>query len=118
MSYDQTHWIPIQQRRPLPTFYYHEHFLEMLDFVERHYGHVLLAPHAALIDEFRELPREAQCLYVRLVNRKGRVFATNRLRYPELGRIEPHQATLREHHWVGTPDAEHYADVLRFLTRN
>lgn len=118
MSYDQTHWIPIQQRRPLPTFYYHEHFLEMLDFVERHYTHVLLDSHATFINEFRELPREAQCLYVRLVNRKGRVFATNRLRYPELGRIEPHLARLREQQWVGTPDADHYADVLRFLTRN
>ena len=33
MTYDQTHWIPVQRREPLPTFYYHEHFVEMLDFV-------------------------------------------------------------------------------------
>jgi DNA polymerase-3 subunit epsilon len=118
VSYDQTHWIPVQQRRPLPTFYYHEHFLEMLDFVERHYAHVLLDTHVAFLDEFRELPREAQCLYVRLVNRKGRVFATNRLRYPELGQIGPLLATLREDRWIGTPDVHHYAEVLRFLTRN
>ena len=41
VTYDQTHWIPVQRREPLPTFYYHEHFVEMLDFVVEHYAHVL-----------------------------------------------------------------------------
>ncbi|MDH3336283.1 MAG: exonuclease domain-containing protein [Gammaproteobacteria bacterium] len=117
MSYDQTHWIPVQQRRPLPTFYYHGHFLEMLDFVDRHYAHVLLDSHVAFLDDFRALPRKAQCLYVRLVNRKGRVFAANRLRYPEIGSTWPIVQTLRERGWVGTPDASHYHDILGFLTK-
>ena len=85
MNYDQTHWVPVQQRRPLPTFYYHEHFVEMLEFVGEHYKHALFDTHIAFLNEFKDLSREAQCLYVRLVNRKGRIFAVNRLRYPELG---------------------------------
>ena len=80
MTYDQTHWIPVQQRRPLPTFYYHEHFIEMLDFVGRHYAHALLKQHVDFINDFNRLPDNAQRLYVRLVNRKGRLFASNRLR--------------------------------------
>jgi DNA polymerase-3 subunit epsilon len=117
MTFDQTHWVPVQQRRPLPTFYYHEHFVELLDFVTRHYAHVLLAEHVRFIEEFRALPRAAQCLYVRLVNRKGRVFARNRIRYPELGDIGPLVDTLFANDWTALPGPEHFEDVLAFLTR-
>ena len=117
MTFDQTHWISRRQTRALPTFYYHEHFVEMLEFVTRHYAHALLAEHADFIDDFRKLPKEAQCLYVRLVNRKGRVFARDRIRYPELGRSGPLLETLQSAGWIGTPDAGHFEDVLGFLTR-
>ena len=117
MSFDQTHWVPVQQRRPLPTFYYHEHFLEMLDFVAQHYAHVLLESHLQYLREFRDLPRDAQCLYVRLVNRKGRLFAANRLRYPELGDTAQLIGILRAHGWAEAPTEKHYREVLGFLTR-
>ena len=117
MTFDQTHWVPTQQRRPLPTFYYHEHFLEMLDFVAKHYAHAFEERHVRFVDDFRRLPREAQCLYVRLVNRKGRVFARNRLRYPELGDHGPLLTTLAEQGWIGFPDAHHFDEVIGFLTR-
>ena len=103
--------------RPLPTFYYHEHFIEMLDFVMRHYAHALREEHVRFAEDFRALSRDAQRLYVRLVNRKGRVFARNRIRYPELGRSEPLVAELQRGSWVGAPDASHIDDVLGFLTR-
>jgi len=90
----------------------------MLDFVAKHYAHVLLDSNVAFIEEFQQLPREAQCLYVRLVNRKGRVFAINRLRYPELGDCRPLLETLREYGWVGSPRVRHFADVLGFLTKS
>ncbi len=118
MTLDQTHWIPVQQRRPLPTFYYHEHFVEMLEFVASHYAHVLLDQHIRFLDEFRQLPRDAQCLYVRLVNRKGRIFAKSRIRYPELGNQRPLLDTLLRGGWVGRPDCSHFDDVLKFLTRS
>ncbi|MEJ2273725.1 MAG: exonuclease domain-containing protein [Woeseiaceae bacterium] len=117
MDYDQTHWIPAQRRQPLPTFYYHEHFMEMLDFVAEHYAHVLLERHAGFIRDFRSLSRECQCLYVRLVNRKGRLFARNRLRYPELGSLDPLLDTLANDGWVGAPGTQHFEEILGFLTR-
>ena len=101
--YDQTHWTPAQRRQPLPTFYYHEHFVELLDFVQQHYAHVLLAEHVHFLRDFRALSRDAQCLYVRLVNRKGAVFARNKLRYPELGDLAPIVDELREADWVRNP---------------
>ncbi len=118
MTYDQTHWVPVQRRGPLPTFYYHEHFIEMLDFVAEHYAHAFLRPHADFVEDFRQLPKEAQCLYVRLVNRKGRVFARNRLRYPELGDLQPVLDRLADQRWVRIPAAEHFGEMLDFLTRD
>ena len=118
MDYDQTHWAPAQRRQPLPTFYYHGHFVEMLDFVSEQYAHVLLEEHVAFISDFRTLSREAQCLYVRLANRKGRLFARNKLRYPELGNLEPLLQALLSAGWVGTPHSLHFDEVLGFLTRS
>ena len=118
MTYDQSHWVPVQQKRPLPTFYYHGHFVEMLDFVEAHYSHVLLDEHVGFINDFRKLPRDAQCLYVRLVNRKGRIFARRKIRYPELGDTGPLIDALSAGDWVEGPGSGHLADMLAFLTRS
>ena len=104
--------------RELPTFYYHTHFLELLDFVSRHYQHVLNEDHAELIRTFKGLDPDAQRLYVRLANRKGRIFAINRLRYPEIGPLCGPLEQLRLVGWVGSPGAELFEDVLSFLTRD
>jgi hypothetical protein len=117
LDYDQSHWAPAQRKGTLPTFYYHDHFLEVLDFVECHYAHVLLAEHVDFIQDFRVLPKQAQCLYVRLVNRKGRLFARNRLRYPELGDLSPVVERLQRGGWVSAPGETHFHDILEFLTR-
>ncbi len=118
MTYDQTHWVPVQRRGPLPTFYYHEHFIEMLEFVAAHYAHAFDTGHAAFVEDFRALPRDAQCLYVRLVNRKGQVFSRNRLSYPELGELPPLLEALQSGGWIVAPGAEHFDEMLGFLTRD
>ena len=108
---------PGGRQRELPTFYYHSHFVEMMEFVEASYGHVLLAEHIAFLRDFERLPRDAQCLYVRLVNRKGNVFASNRLKYPELGDTQALVAILRDHGWLEQPSDAHFDELLHFLTR-
>ena len=117
MDFDQTYWVPVRRRQPLSTFYYHEHFIELLDFVEQYYSHALLDVHIDALREFRRLPRNAQCLYVRLVNRKGRVFSRSRLRYPELGNVDVPLADLARENWVGPPQNAHFDSVLAHLTR-
>ena len=64
--FDQTHWVPVQQRQPLPTFYYHAHFLELVDFVAGHYAHAFLDEHVRFVEEFRALPGLVQKYYVKL----------------------------------------------------
>ncbi|MDJ0940160.1 MAG: exonuclease domain-containing protein [Woeseiaceae bacterium] len=103
--------------RDLPTFYYHGHFVEMLGFVGDHYAHVLDEPHHRFLDDYKALGHEAQCLYVRLANRKGRVFAGKGLRYPELGELPRLLDELRETDWLGAPQAEHFGDLLGHLNR-
>jgi DNA polymerase-3 subunit epsilon len=90
----------------------------MLDFVSEHYAHVFLEEHARFVSRFRALSRNAQCLYVRLVNRKGRLFAVDKLRYPELGELAPLLSSLQEGGWIARPGAEHLDEVLSFLTRS
>ncbi len=118
MDFDQTDMRPPRRQKDLPTYYYHEHFLEMLDFVVEHYDHVLAPQHRTVVRKFRALTLDEQRLYVRLVNRKGRVFDAGKLRYPELGAMPPLLAALRSGGWLETPQAEHFDAVLKFLTRS
>ncbi len=117
MDFDQTEVQRGRPRRQLPTFYYHTHFLEVLDFVGAHYEHVLNAAHRGFIADYRRLPLGAQRLYVRLVNRKGRLFAASRLRYSEIDDLPGALEALRDGGFVRAPDDAHFGDVLRFLTR-
>ncbi|MGI9199992.1 MAG: exonuclease domain-containing protein [Woeseiaceae bacterium] len=116
-EFDQTISSGGPPRKELPAFYYLENFLEMLDFLEEKYDHVLEAKHSSFLANFRDLSLHGQALYVRMVNRKGRVFAVTRLRYPEIGSVGEPLAELRAAGLVDSPDTEHFEDVLHFLTK-
>ena len=71
----------------LPTYYYLDHFKEMLSFVEGTYASVLDAEHHDFIQRFRALTSDEQCLFVRMTNRRGDVFCASHLRYAEIGDV-------------------------------
>lgn len=102
----------------LPAFYYHQHFLELLNFLSANYVHVLSPQELDLVNQFRALSLPAQRLYVRLANRKGRIFAIPSLRYPEIGLLAEPLEELRQRGWVCSPGDELYQDVLRFLSKS
>ena len=101
----------------LPDFYYHAHFSELIDFVATHYAHALRAADREFIAAFAGLSHAAQCLYVRLVNRKGRVFGVGKLRYRELGDPGPLIAELDAAGFVARPQARDFDALLAALTR-
>ena len=68
----------------LPLYYYHDHFREMIATVVKHYDHIIDAGHRAFIQRFDALSRDAQCLFVRMVNRRGQVFHRKTLSYAEI----------------------------------
>jgi hypothetical protein len=71
----------------LPPHYYRDNFLALCTTVEEQYGDLLTAGECGLLETFRALDFDAQCLYVRLVSRVGPWFRESRLSYPELGAI-------------------------------
>jgi DNA polymerase-3 subunit epsilon len=72
----------------LPAYYYLEHFSEMLEFVQRIYGPILGADHHAFIARFESLSRDARCLLIRMVNRRGAIFDRSSFNYPEIADVE------------------------------
>ena len=72
----------------LPVYYYLDHFVEMLQFVERTYGEILTAEHRAFIARFHGLSKDARCLLIRMVNRRGAIFNRRLFKYAEISDIE------------------------------
>ncbi len=110
---------PVPPRTPviLPSRYYFDHFDEMLTFVESGYGHVLESTHSTFIKDFRSLNVDAACLYVRLANRKGRVFYRDSLRYEEISSLDGAVAELLERRFIRLPVPGDYANLLSLKTR-
>lgn len=78
----------------LPTYYYHENFLKLVQHVNTLYRDLLTMAELNFIDTFLSLPDNAQQLYVRLLCRKGDIFRFEKLNYPEIPEIVSAAAAL------------------------
>jgi DNA polymerase-3 subunit epsilon len=76
------------KRPDLPVYYYHDHFIEMLAFVRTTYGSILTDEHDAFVARFQRLSKDAQCLLVRMVNRRGTIFNRSLFKYDEISDLE------------------------------
>ena len=72
----------------LSPYYYLGNYVELIDTVETQYGDLLLPAEQGLIANFRALSHAGQCLYVRLVSRRGPLFRVEKLKYDEIGCLE------------------------------
>lgn len=97
--------------------YYLDHFREMIGFVREKYEHAFEPCHLRFLEDFDSMGTEAQCLYVRFVNRKGRIFHRKSLRYEEIEDFGAAVSTLREGGFVRDPDPRDFADLLTMQTR-
>ena len=73
-----------RQKVLLTPRYYLDNFQYVLDFVERLYGGLLNEAEWDFVRQFKTLSVDAQCLYVRISNRKGLFFRVNKLQYREI----------------------------------
>jgi hypothetical protein len=65
----------LRMKRPdLPVYYYHDHFVEMPAFVRATYGSILTDEHDVFVNRFEHLSKDAECLLIRMVNRRGTIF--------------------------------------------
>ena len=72
----------------LPQKYYHQYFIEVIAFVQKHSAHLMGPEEEQFILDFNKLSMDAQCLFIRLSNRKGPYFRLDKLKYDEISSIE------------------------------
>ena len=77
-------------KQPIPdlsTFYYWENFNYVLGYVKKQYQNLLSDSEILFIQEFENLSKESQCLYLRLASRRALWFREEKLTYVEISNI-------------------------------
>ncbi|MGR5143426.1 VRR-NUC domain-containing protein [Photobacterium sp. DNB23_23_1] len=69
----------------LPETYYRDNFLCLINTVNNLYGDLLSRQEKNWYDSFHDLSKASQCLYIRLLTRKGPYFRSDKIHYPEIG---------------------------------
>src|SRR6266403_1690375 len=109
----------LRMKRPdLPVYYYHDHFVEMLSFVRMTYGPILTDEHDAFVLRFQNLSKDAQCLLIRMVNRRGAIFNRTLFRYTEIFDVERAADDLLACGQARTLKAEDYAAFVACLPKD
>ncbi|WP_416864928.1 MAG: VRR-NUC domain-containing protein [Imperialibacter sp.] len=99
--------------------YYHDNFLYVLAHVERLYASFLTPFETGFLSEFRALSISAQCLYIRMANRKGRFFRPSKLIYAEIKDTATAWQELHKNGFISSPvvnDEWDALDLVRLFT--
>lgn len=103
----------------LPAKYYLNHFFELIQVLENHYQPVLEESHRKFLNEFRGLSEDAQCIFVRMINRKGQLFSLKTfLKYKEISNPMKCIAELEHLGFVSRNIDEVQAQLPEFLTKS
>lgn len=106
------------KRPELPLYYYHDHFVEMLTFVRTTYGSILTDEHNAFVVRFQSVSKDAQCLLIRMVNRRGTIFNKTLFRYSEIADVEAAVDALLASGQVRPLKAEDYTSLVACLPKD
>lgn len=104
-------------RKDLPPRYYLDHFRDMINAIRKNQASFLDDNHLAFITDFEALPLDAQCLYVRFVNRKGKYFFREQLRYAEIIDMDGAMAILKEKNFLRIPMQEDLSGIFEGLAK-
>ncbi|MGP9799757.1 exonuclease domain-containing protein [Rheinheimera sp. NSM] len=107
-----------QPRAELDSGYYLQHFNELLQFVTQHYQGVLSADSSGFIRDFNALSEPGRQLLVRMLNRKGSVFADTELHYAEIGATTPLLDELTQAGFIAPLTEADLADFWLRLTKD
>lgn len=93
--------MPVVDRPRLQDpFYYLNNFHILLETLQRRDGDLLQSEEVQFIADFSRLPTPARALLVRMVMRKGALFRSSRLCYPEIGGVDEALQPLVALGWV------------------
>lgn len=105
----------------LPSTYYHRNFQQLIDQSQYLYVDLLDQQQQQWLHRYQTLPGSAQCLYVRLLSRKGEWFRSEKLHYAEIPDIQNaaqalHQARLID---IFSADklSDQHSDALACFTK-
>lgn len=107
-----------QPRPELDSSYYLQHFNELLQFVTQHYQDVLSTDSSGFISDFNALSEPGRQLLVRMLNRKGTVFADTELNYSEIGATAPLLDELTQAGFIAPLTEADLADFWLRLTKD
>lgn len=95
--------------------YYLSHFLHFLQDIRIRYAAVLQPEHVEFMTDFLQLSTTSQKLWLRMLNRKGQVFALADLKYDEIGDVDSAVRELFAAQFVAEPNSP--ADWQDWLMR-
>jgi DNA polymerase III subunit epsilon len=102
----------------LTTFYYLDHFEEMVAFVVETYGSILADEHQTFIQTFQALSKDAKCLLIRMLNRRGAIFNQAHFRYAEISDVGRALGDLLGCGHARSIEEADYADFLACLPKD
>ncbi|MFJ4156710.1 VRR-NUC domain-containing protein [Pseudomonas sp. NPDC089752] len=100
-----------------PLYYLHN-FRQVLLWVEQRYADLLDAEELAFLQAFAALQAPAQALLVRMVMRKGELFRSDRLDYPEIGDTPSALQPLQALGWVREPEQLSLEQLFALLRKD
>lgn len=101
----------------LPPKYYLDHFREFRSMLERQYGQFFDDHHADFLRAFDLLSEDGQCLYLRLMNRRGRFFFQDSLQYQEITSYEAASLELQEKKFIAKLQEHDWEEFLSILPK-
>ena len=99
----------------LPPKYYLANFRYMLDFMQEKSVHLLQDREYKFVALFNQLSEDAQCLFVRFVNRRKTFFKASQLAYPEIAQIPEVLGELIDKQFITSLATAHHERVLYLL---
>ena len=109
--------MPEKEKIILPPRYYLDYFNYLIEFIEKHSGHLLGDEDKRFIEEYRSLQTDAQCLFIRMLNRKGEFFRLDKLQYPEIEVYGESLDHLSQLDFITLDDIV-YPEVFRLFTKS
>ncbi|MEO2267094.1 exonuclease domain-containing protein [Pseudoalteromonas sp. YIC-656] len=104
-------------KKVLPPRYYLAHFKEFLSYHQQHAWHLCDDAERNYITQFLALPEHAQCVLVRMYNRKSDFVEQSSLNYEEINDVPLALALLKRKQWVRHIQEHEFADWLASLTK-
>lgn len=101
----------------LPEGYYLDNFQKLLLFVHEQYQDLLTPQEQSFYLDFQALSPQEQCLYVRLISRKGPYFRSDKLHYPEIPNVHETLQGLAQAGFVSLNPKANPSWLLNLLVR-